>query len=222
MLSRSPLLTLLLVVVSCLPAFSADDDGILIVSKSGYYVLEVGADGAPTLKPITSRFKQVIVLDGPAPNPTPDPSPTLTERGKAVRDLAAKVVDPKRAELATKLAILYGEIAKKVRSGEVKGQESIAFVVKSATDMVLKDGTLAQWQATRDAIGGYWAKLAQEGAADVEFAKLLEESAAGLQASVPAEAAKALDLAKILELIKLILDLLSKLPHDSFPAGGGK
>lgn len=222
-------LILLLFVASCGHA-SADE--ILVVTKSGYYVLDQDAAGAPKLTPIAARFKQVVVLDEPEPGPSPNPTPALTTRAIAIRDAASGVQgDAARDQHALELAALYAEVARRIRIGELTGATDISFVIRSAADMLLATAPLkTSWQPVRDILSGQFVALQQEGGTDAAFAQLMEEAAAGLKASVQTGAA-AIDLAKILEIIKLILELLNRqaaiqpappLSRPLYAMGGGR
>jgi hypothetical protein len=160
---------------------------------------------------VTLRFIQLDASPIPDLDP-PVPPDTLSERATAIYREAAKVNDQ---ATAAKLGSLYSEIAKKVTAGEIKTQATIAAVVKGATDMLLGDKAAA-WKPTRDVFGAQWVKLAQEGGKDADFAELLNEASDGFRAAGPN--AGAIDLNKILEIIRLIMELLKLIPQE----GGAK
>lgn len=153
-----------------------------------------------------------LTLD-PSPTPVvPVPVPSsLTERGKAIMAAATKVTkDPNRTTTAKQLAQLYVELAKKVTAGDLKTQEMIAFGVKYGTDtLLLGQGKAVKeaWQPVRDVLSEQWAAVVQEGGDDADYAKLLNECAAGLNASAPQK--EAIDIAKILEIIKMIMSIIA-------------
>ena len=201
-------LALILALLVAPLSLAAEKSLVDFTGQPGKYLVTVDAAGKLTIESV----KIIKVGSSPAPVPDPDPAPTpvLTERATAVRDAAAKATaDPNRDETATKLAVLYGEIAKRIRAGEVKGVDAISFVAKAGADAVIGTNA-ATWKPTKDVLGAQVVKLAQEGGKDGDYAKLLDEASAGLTASITLN--QAFDLAKILELIKLILDLIAKLP----------
>ena len=202
---------------------------VLVICKSGYYLLETAPDGTPKLTP-HAGFKQVIILDqpgpGPGPGPGPTPPPVLTPRGIAIRDAALKAVgDKSRDRTALMLSVFYAEVAKKVRSGDLKTPDAIAIVARQGADMILEKSATdsiqnkpvldAAWKPMRDSLAAHWTALAQEGAADAAYAALLEECSVGLSASVPRASADAIDLVQLLLIIKTIIDFIMQL----FPRG---
>lgn len=173
-----------------------------------YAVIQILAgDGQPVVSTVILGS-----VTPPGPDPVPDPpSPVLTQRSIAVRDAANKATaDANRADTATKLATLYGEVARKVRAGEIKGADSIAFVAKTGADMLIS-GNTATWQPFREVLSNQFAALLQEGGKDADYAKLLDEVSAGLMSSVPRDKFAALDLKQMLELIRMIIDMILKM-----------
>lgn len=206
---------------------------VLVISKSGYYLLETAADGTPKLTP-HAGFKQVIILDqpGPAPGPGPTPPPVLNTRATALRDASLKATaDRARDRTALMLSVLYAEIAKKARNGEVKGADNLAVLARTGADMVLAKSAQesippqtqaaveAAWKPMRDLLAAEWTALAQIAATDAGYAQLLEDAGAGLAASVPRAQAEAIDLQQLLAIIKLILDLITQLFPKGLPPG---
>ncbi len=232
MLARLLCLALLLSVTS---ATLADHDAILVCTKAGCYELTLDATGLPKLTLAEHQYRQVIVMGempGPGPVPTPPPSPSLTTRGIAIRDAALKATaDKSRDRTAMMLSVLYSEIAKRVRSGELKGADTIATISRTGADMVLAksaaESTPVQqqsvvqtaWSTLRDTLGSQWIAAVQEGATDASLAGLLDECSAGLSASVSRQSAEGFDLQQLLSIIKLILDLITQLFPKGLPAG---
>lgn len=167
-----------------------------------YCEVKLAADGTVTAKTIP-----VITLDG-QPTPPPDEPVKLTVRATAIKTAALKATaDPNRDKTAQELAALYDEIAKRVTAGEIKGPDTIAAVAKGAADMLLSQrNSAAAWQPMRDTMTSQWTAAIQEGAKDADLAKLLEEVADGLNASVLNP--QAIDLAMLLEILKIVLELL--------------
>ena len=199
---------------------------VLVVTKTGYYLLETAADGTPKLTP-HAGFKQVIFLDGvPGPPPPPPPNPTLTQRAIAIRDAALRATaDKQRDRTAAMLSVLYSETAKQVRSGQLKS-DNISIMASTGATMVLAKSAgesgqtqaaiEAAWKPMRDTLTAQWAAALQEGGGDLALAALLEEASSGLLASVPQEAMpRAIDLEQIIRLIMAIMEIIKQL----FPKG---
>lgn len=152
-------------------------------TQPGTYLLMVvvGKDGKATVLPLPIDYE--LTTPSPPPPPPPDPG-NLTERGKAVKKAADEVAaDPKRAETAEALADLYREIKGQVGT-DLKGTDAIAAALKLATDTLLNQRKVAaQWQPVRDVISGQWAKVAEIGGSDGDYAALLGEVADGLDAA---------------------------------------
>jgi len=168
-----------------------------------FYQVTVAPGGIITVVPVT----QVIKLTNPTPTPTPD---TLTARSIRVREAAKAVTgDADRAGTAAVIAAYYREIASKVKAGEIKGKEPIAFAIKTGCDMILTSRKAsAPWDPVRSVAAEYWTALVQEGATDADYAKLLDEVAIGLDGSYDGD--PQIDMAMIIQIIKLVIELLEK------------
>lgn len=187
-------------------------------SRPGTYFLKVvvHADGTASVHSVT----KVVTLDGPTPNPTPTPVPTppqptvLTERAKAVKAAAEKVAgDSDRATTAKGLAALYREVAKAARLGKVPDGTAFSTMLRMSTDMLLAargDKAPAAWQPVRDVVSSQWTDAAAKGASVGDLAGLLEEAASGLEASSPAKEINPQMIALIMQIIKIVLELLAK------------
>lgn len=172
---------------------------------------------------VTARYIPVALTlrigGGPVPDDPGTPQPELGKIAKAFCERAASVSgDPNRATTALELATLYREVAKKVRAGEIKTPETILKVIRGAADLLLGQKKVAQqWQPTRDLLSTYWTKLSQESSNDADFAKLLEETAIGLEASTPnlRGEARQINVERILEIIRIIMELLKLFQEPS-------
>jgi len=152
------------------PVRAVDITGI----ESGTYLLEVEGSRA-TISPL-----QLLKPDTPQP-PGPD---ELTERGKKVKAAAIAVTgDPNRERTAQTLAELYRQIAAQIASGRVTDAQVAAQMVKRATDALLPTSAVEPWQPVRDLITEQWADVLQRGGSVGDCGTLLEEIAAGLEAS---------------------------------------
>lgn len=216
-LPLKPILGMLLMFVLLGGSAMADDVTLRItgLTRGQSYELSVGNDGSVAVKPIPT----VVVGNPPTPTPTPNPTPNLTTRGIAIRDAALKATgDTERDTTAAKLALLYQEIAKKARTNDLNGRDDMEFVLKRGADMVMPNAAAEKaWQNTRDVLTLQWTAVAQvPGMTDEDYAKLLDEAAAGLNASI--KQFQAIDFKKLLELILQILDIIMKLlPQHQVP-----
>ncbi len=182
-------------------------------NKPGIYFLRVtvGADGTATITPIT----KVVSLTDPAPGPVPPgPAPVvMTERAKVVKAAADKVQgDPNREATAQALAALYRECAKRAKVGEIDTSDNLLKMLRMSTDLLLSQtgAPPASWQPVRDAVSVQWATVAAKGGGVGDYATLLDEVANGLDASAPNKAIDPQMMAMILEIIKIVLQLLIK------------
>lgn len=154
---------------------------------------------------------QIVTPDDPTPQPDPTPD-VLSANSKAIRDAAQKATsDPNRETTALQLAELYRLIAGKVTDKAIVGQEMIAFAVKYGTDQLLTgkgSAVSGAWKPTRDVFSTQWADVLNKGGSDADYAKLLTDAAAGLQASAP-NAEPQIDMQMILAIIKLVMELIA-------------
>lgn len=200
---------------SCGSAVADDVAVVFDGNKPGSYIVTVDGLGGITASPLS---KVVRIGPSPTPTPTPDPSPVLTDRAKAIRDVAMKVTsDPDKANTAKGLAVLYREIAKLVRQpGQVKDVPSLVNAVSTATNTFLASrgtGVMEAWQPTRNLFGTQWTVLSdprrQPPAPLTDYAVLLDDAANGLDASAPAMRGISPELlALIMQIIQIILALL--------------
>lgn len=106
-----------LILLVCCP-LARGADGVLVVTKAGYYLLVQDAAGVPTLTTLADlvppvTIKQVLKLDSvsPSPPPTPDPTDRLTVHKKTVQAATDKVTDPNKANVKIALGKLYRMVA---------------------------------------------------------------------------------------------------------------
>jgi hypothetical protein len=207
------LTTLLLLLVVPLPLLAQHIDASGIADGSYPYVVTIKGGKFVSMVPET-----VITLSTqpvPTPGPDPVPDPVLTVKATVIRDLALKATaDPKRAETAVMLSLMYTEISKMVGTGQIP-LDKVGEALRLGTEQVLvaQASPADAWKATRDRISTYLIVSLQEGRDPT--ATLIKEVAAGLEASVPKFQAgdpKAIDREKlkqlILQLLPIILALL--------------
>lgn len=190
--------------------------------QDGSYVLRI--DGSTvSVTPLTLIDPGVPVPPRPPvpPDPQPPDPPDLPQRAREIAD-AARIVqgDPARATTAAMLAAAYREIASQITAGRLSGTQTITLAARLAADTVLeRQKAAAAWQPVRDLQSDHVAALAQEGGSEGDYARLLGEWAAGLEASGPDADADAdtdvgLDLRTIVELVRLILELIDRLQPE--------
>lgn len=187
-------------------------------NKPGIYYLKiiVGLDGAAHAYPV----QKVITLTEPTPQPNPTPVPVppgpviLSERAKAVKAAAEKVAgDPDRDGTAKGMAVLYREVAKAARLGKVPDGAALSNMLRMGTDMLLTargDRAPAAWQPVRDLVSTQWTNAAAKGASVADLVVLLEDAANGFDASAPKKEISPAMLALIMQIIKIVLELLAK------------
>lgn len=185
-------------------------------NKPGTYYLKivVANDGTAQAYPVP----KVVVLTDPTPTPVVPPVvpvPTvLSERAKAIKAAAEKVAgDPDREGTAKGMAILYREVAKQARLGKIPDNTAFSTMLRMSTDMLLAargDGAKVAWQPVRDLVSTQWTDAVAKGASVGDLAVLLEDAANGMDASAPKKAISPEFLALIMQIIKIVLELLAK------------
>ncbi len=185
-------------------------------NKPGIYYLKivVANDGTAQAYPVP----KVVVLTDPTPTPVVPPVvpvPTvLSERAKAIKAAAEKVAgDPDREGTAKGMAILYREVAKQARLGKIPDNTAFSTMLRMSTDMLLAargDGAKVAWQPVRDLVSTQWTDAVAKGASVGDLAVLLEDAANGMDASAPKKAISPEFLALIMQIIKIVLELLAK------------
>lgn len=190
------------------PMVAVDVTGL----PDGDYVLSMKS-GVVNIRPFTLLTpSEIPIPPGPSPTPVPVPTPA-NDRTKLFQDAAAKVAgDSSREDNAKKLAALYRVITGYARpSGTTPPQVTSPAVLKAltsqATDALLAPAAKTSWQPFRDTLGTQWTLLdAKAGVTIEDYAKLMDDAAAGLDASAPNK--KAIDPATLQMIIQLVLTLL--------------
>jgi hypothetical protein len=199
---------LVLICAAFLVAAVASAQGpVFKVAKPGYYQIQGGRLVAVT----------IIDVDDPAPQPDPQPDPNpqpdnLSANAKEIKAAAEKATaDPNREATAMQLAELYRQIAVKVTEKAIVGQEMIALATNFGTNQLLTgkgSAVVRAWQPTRDVFSSQWATALNKGGTDADYAKVLTDAAAGIQASAP-NAEPQIDIAMIMAIIKMIMEILA-------------
>lgn len=195
---------------------------LLIVTKAGCWEVTMSPAGVPTMTPSEHTYKQVVVLgDGPSPTPlpvpTPDPTPApLTERGKLAKAEADKITaDPKRAQSAQALSAIYKAVSNQVKSDPSITLPALIAALKFGQDTVLAQSSpqaTQAWVPFRNELGTQMGVLSARSAKITEYASLLDEFAAGLDASAPSKSVDPAFWQFLMQLITLILTLLKPTP----------
>lgn len=156
------------------------------------------------------QVRVVDLDDGPQPPPTPVPD-ELSSRARQIKKVADAVVgDPKREETAGNLAALTREIAK-IMGDKITGHSQLTVALTAGYSRVL-GGAANQWAPFRETMSRQMTTLVQDGASDAQYAAYLDEVADGLEASAGDFAQ--IDIATILAIIKMILELIENLKES--------
>lgn len=213
-------LALLLLAVLAAPLASQAADVAVIVddSRPGTYLVTVAADGSVTANPLR------VVRPGTLPNP-PAPPPATPFVLEVRKQTAAVLAAGGSKTTAAGLSAVYSLVADGVAEGGLDATKSFE-AVKTASDMILgsqPDG--AKWATFRSDVGKALTALRDGGKLNTkaEIVKAFREIAAGMNlatgfhgdprslAGIDPRTAGVLDginLARIIELIKLVMELL--------------
>jgi hypothetical protein len=184
----------------CLCVAAAAAGPVLVITDGGYQVMSVGADGKATLQPVG----QVVDMRGTPPGPpvTPDTSDPIASQ---VKGWAAEIADPTSAQALT---IVYREVAK-MAPGQPR--DKVMQALRQASDSVLtQTGGTEKWKGWRAKVSG----LIDAQEAAVDYAKLCNSIANGLESSAPAAM---LDPALLTLIIQAIIQIITLI----FGLGGG-
>lgn len=202
------LLLLLLLVSSTLSA-----PPLVLTPGGGVFVLELQGSS-----PVLSAYQgQIVDMRGEVPEPPRPPGGPLTEK---VAAWTREVNDP---TVAQALAFLYGEIAKGHSEGSIRDAWGSA---KTGADRVLgAAGATERWKPWREKVGAELVRLKYQDMDRITTVLTLQQISAGLVAGSGGKSVMLLDydgvalaiepgildnldLAKLIQLIKLILELL--------------
>jgi hypothetical protein len=148
----------------------------------------------------------------PTPPPTPPPAPILTDRAKEFKSCADSIAsDPRRAETAAGLALLYRKLIQLAKDGTIKDSKALFLALQAGNDQWLAGRNVsASWQAFRDKQGFLWSVIdATPAATGNDYLLLLKDCADGLDASAGKSLSPEL-IALIMQIIQLVLSLLQK------------
>jgi hypothetical protein len=168
---------------------------VLVITPTGFFYLEAGADGVPASVPV----ERVVDLRGGSPGPTPDapeqprPDNALTVE---IRDLAKTVADGSGAQA---LALVYTQSSEAVADGLAPVATSLEAVRKASDNALGLVGTAGKWDAFRSRLSTIATERTQRGelATAKQMADFLKAIAIGLE--LAADGANALDFSVIIQ-----------------------
>lgn len=193
----------------------AEGETILVVTKGGYYTLQTDATGTPQLK----KVGQVITL-GETPPTDPPTTPGTAFEKEITRLTQAALSGGASKQTGARISSVYATVAGSVADGSIPPARALE-ALKLGTDLALSgQADSAKWAAWRNDVGDALTALAQEGKLQTkeQYAGVIREIERGVNAAtgfpgaaVAREKGEGIldgfDLAKIIELIKLLLEL---------------
>ena len=201
-----PILTVLMLTLMAATANAIElGPGTHIVN--GSLIVTVPPGSTVTITQATSTVTIGTTPDVPATPADPTNPTTLSAAVKAAADAVA--ADPKRAETAAALALVYGQGATLLKDGTLKTTEQAIQWAKLGTDIALRQqGSAVAWQPVRDVIGSGLDDLARKGqlANAQQYGAAFASISDGLSAS--AGDTSAFDFARLLELLLKLLPII--------------
>lgn len=191
-------------------------------SKDGDYLVSV-KDGVVTANPI----KRVITL-GPNSQPE-DPLPPNVPFEKAIQDLTKTTLDNGGSKTTgAGIAAVYSLVSSGVSDGSITTDKWVSAVNAGTNAILAAQGDAAKWKSFRDDLSKVLTALSNQGLLDskAEISGVLKNVANGMNAATgftgnPAETVRldpdkagildGIDLAKLIELIKMIIEILKLL-----------
>lgn len=169
----------------------------LTITKAGYFLTVIGADGTPTF----SRLTNVTDLRGDTPTDPDDPTEPDVDRELALkaRDWAAAVKDPQGAQA---IAIVYAHLRGALGDGMLN-YATIWTPVMAATDSALESITAqGDWIAFRERVTEVVTEAQQRGQLQTlqQVTRVLLSIQRGVELS--ADGSQALGLDKLVEIAR--------------------
>lgn len=193
------------VLMTSLSAHAAAPTG-LVITDDGYYFLTNENGTLTQTKVPVSRIMDLRT--GNAPDPTPVPPDESDPISVQVKAWTAEVGDPASAQA---LAIVYREVGK---SASGQSRDAVITALRMATDAVLaKTGGGDRWKGWRSKVSGLIDS--EEAKGPVNWQKLCNSVANGLESAAPAPALDPVLLKLIIEAVMEIIKLVFSL------TGGG-
>jgi len=166
---------------------------VLVITPTGFFYLETGADGVPVSVPV----ERVVDLRGGAPGPTPGPTEPRPDNALSVqiRDLAKAIGDPAGAQA---LALVYTQSGEAVTDGLVPVTASLDAVRKASDNALGLTGSATKWDPFRAQLSTIATDRTQRGelATPKQMGDFLKAVAIGLE--LAADGSQALDFSVII------------------------
>ena len=188
----------------------------------GSYVLTIGADGSATLRPT----RLVRIGTTPPPTDPQPPPPTLSPFAKQISLEATEVINAGGSKTtAAGLSEVYSIVGGQVASGGLAHDQALSATSSAVAAVMAVQADRDAWKGFRDNLTATFAEMQQKGELTTkeQYATVLKDVAVGLahaagytpaiqeqvDASNPSQPfIGGLDLAQIIELIKVILEVL--------------
>lgn len=176
----------------------------LVITPSGYYLLDVGSDGAP----VTTKIDNVIdYSNGNTPTPNPPGNTPDSATVKAVTELAKSIDNPVAIQA---LSMAYKSVGDKVKDGSISVEDAFPAAKAAAAELEKTLNLGTSLQKFRAGLGDYATPLLQNGSLSsrADVAQFLLDVSTGLDKAKPATA-QALDpdlRQLIIQIITLILN----------------
>jgi len=181
----------ILLVLFASPAFAQTKIVVQISPTEGLLITAPG--------PVVVERVPIQQIDGVIIKPPPtDP---VNDRVKVYQREAEAVGDPANAK---KLAALFLGLVEQVESNTIKDRDRLQQVMTIGLDLFLSDpAAKTKWAPFRERLNLEWVGSVQEGETLPQFASLLRDVAAGLDASAASE--EAISTTTILKILQLIM-----------------
>lgn len=201
----------------------ADEVAVLVdMSKPGSYLLTIEPDGTVLVNPIR------VIRPGQSPTPQPpvDPLPPLTpfelEIERATKSALSRGGS---ATTGAALSSVYSLVSVEVAEGRIAPTSALNAISAATNAVLAAQADRESWATWRTDVGGALTTLAQQGALTTkeQYAQALKEVSRGLDRATgnklsPTQVLNrspaalgildGVDLAKLIELIKLVMELL--------------
>lgn len=180
---------------------------VIVVTKSGYYVLTQDGNGG-----LVTTKAHVVVMGQPPTGEDPDPGdPDPPKNDKISDQIYESAMKANHPASAKGLSILIDEIRKLVQSGEISADDA-GLAIKVGWDRAIKavKGDKDDWEDTYELVESLAVLEAQKGhlTTPVDWQNFLSSVSSGLDRATEGAA---LDIVAIMELILKIIPILRAL-----------
>lgn len=196
-----------------MPAFAAETSDVLMITDSRYFLIELDAND-PTIR----ELKKVIRVDVDDEQPQPPTDPNGVE--DQVAELTQATGEPLFAHgIADGV---YKTVREMLEKDEISWNQAMA-MIKAGTDIALRESeNAAAWTTLRTELASLIDELQKTGKLDTKDEQLafLFDVETGMKNAFPAEG---LDVLKLIEFIRMLIEFLQSLKADmvSINDGGG-